>query len=101
MNYLNYKILPNLLKIKKDLIINLCGKGTLNPELKNLNLDFVKNKGFVDDLDTEILKNQIFLLCNNTGYHYGGYTRVVYLMSSLWCVSCRQEFKKINARINT
>ena len=94
MNYLNYKILPNLLKIKKDLIINLCGKGTLNPELKNLNLDFVKNKGFVDDLDTEILKNQIFLLCNNTGYHYGGYTRVVYLMSSAGVLVADKNLRK-------
>ncbi len=82
MSYLNYKILPNLKKIKKNIVVNLCGKGKPNPKLKNLNLSFVKNKGFVKDLDLEVLKNQIFLLCNNTGYHYGGYTRVVYLMSS-------------------
>ena len=58
----------------------------------------MKNKGFVDDLDTEILKNQIFLLCNNTGYHYGGYTRVVYLIQLMLVADKNLENR---ARINT
>lgn len=70
-----------------DWVINICGGGTPRPEVHQL-LDHprIAVKGFVDDIDDEVLSNEVFLLCNNAGPYTGGYTRVMYVMSSAGCL---------------
>ena len=43
-------------------------------------------KGFVDDVDAEVLSSPIFLLLNNAGPYSGGYTRVIYAFSTGACL---------------
>ncbi len=91
LRYLKQKILPNLKNYKK-IKINICGRGSIDKDFKNHRL--VKHKGFVKNINLELLKNQIFLLCNNTGYHYGGYTRVIFMMSSAGVLIADKQLKK-------
>ena len=79
LTYLNVNILPNLYKYKNISIVFM----DLVKLKRLLRFNFLKFKGFVKNINLELLKNQIFLLCNNTGYHYGGYTRVIFMMSSV------------------
>ncbi|MHA2282070.1 MAG: hypothetical protein ACXAC5_14610 [Promethearchaeota archaeon] len=69
--------------------INICGKGFERlPESLRIKLDSprVNCKGFVEDIDHEVLSNKVFLMCNNAGPYTGGYTRVIYAMSSGSCL---------------
>jgi glycosyltransferase involved in cell wall biosynthesis len=43
-------------------------------------------KGFVPDIDEEILSSAVFLMCNNAGSYSGGYTRVIYAMATGACM---------------
>ncbi|HER27201.1 MAG TPA: glycosyltransferase, partial [Rhodospirillales bacterium] len=89
MRYLAERILPLL----EDEIgdqnwrIRITGGGVLADDLTaaftHPRIDIT---GFVDDLDEEILANSIFLLLNNAGPYSGGYTRVIYAMSSGACL---------------
>ena len=63
LNYLKVNILPNLSKYK-NISVNICGSGRIEKDL--LKFNFLKFKGFVKNINLELLKNQIFLLCNNT-----------------------------------
>ncbi len=91
LTYLNVNILPNLYKYK-NISINIYGSGKIEKDL--LRFNFLKFKGFVKNINLELLKNQIFLLCNNTGYHYGGYTRVIFMMSSGGVLIADKKLKK-------
>lgn len=91
LTYLKVNILPNLLKYK-NICVNICGSGKVEKDL--LKFHFLKFKGFVKNINLELLKNQIFLLCNNTGYHYGGYTRVIFMMSSGGVLIADKRLKK-------
>src|SRR5262249_57191811 len=63
--------------------IALCGRGEPPAELRRaLDHPRVDWKGFVPDIDTELMASQVFLLCNNAGPYTGGYTRVIYAMSA-------------------
>ncbi len=84
IEYFFKNILPYLEKdvIQKKVKLVFCGSGELHNFYSKEQLNLIEMKGYVKDLDTEIKKSDIFLLCNNVGYHYGGYTRVIYFMSS-------------------
>ena len=70
-----------------DWEINITGGGTLPNDLADAFVrPKVNVKGFVRDLDFEILANPIFLLLNNAGPYTGGYTRVIYAFSSGACL---------------
>jgi len=75
--------------------VNICGGGTarsdIAPYLKNPKISV---RGFVDDIDNEILSNVVFLLCNNAGPYTGGYTRVIYVMSSAGCLVAHNNLAK-------
>jgi glycosyl transferase family 1 len=92
--YTIQEVLPHLEKLMTELTweINICGGGKLRPEVKQL-VDYPKInlRGFVDDIDKEILSNEIFLLCNNAGHYTGGYTRVMYVMSSAGCLIAHKK----------
>lgn len=63
--------------------VNVCGSGNLSPRAAAaLGGPRVIQRGFVSDIDDEMLSNQVFLVCNNAGPYTGGYTRICYAMSS-------------------
>jgi hypothetical protein len=70
-----------------DWTINICGRFELPPEFDRLrNKPHVAIRGFVPDIDEEMLGNHIFLLLNNAGPYPGGYTRVIFAFSSGTCL---------------
>jgi hypothetical protein len=89
MSYLANRVLP-LLAAKltaPDWTINICGRFELPPEFASLRREpHVAIRGFVPDIDEEMLGNHIFLLLNNAGPYPGGYTRVIFGFSSGACL---------------
>jgi hypothetical protein len=89
MLYLADQVLP-LLKQKlkaTDFTINICGRFEFPPALDHLRREpSVAIRGFVPDIDEEMLGNHIFLVLNNAGPYPGGYTRVIYAFSSGSCL---------------
>lgn len=89
MRYLASQILPLLNEVLKNVEweLNITGGGQLPPDLENFfDHPCVKVKGYVPDIEEEILGNHIFLLCNNAGPLPGSYTRVIYAMSLGACL---------------
>lgn len=88
VKYLAEQVLPHLKQHKVGAWnINLCGRGELPDDVARLlGTDGINVKGFVDDIDGEMLANRIFLLLNNAGPYTGGYTRVAYAFSSGSCL---------------
>ncbi len=89
MRFLADGVLPHLERALEgvDWRIRITGGGSLPDDLSaafdHARIDVT---GFVPDLDAEMLANQIFLLLNNAGPYTGGYTRVIYAMSSGGCL---------------
>lgn len=89
MQYLAERVVPLLDEQIGDLDwrIRITGRGVLADDLvAAFNHPRIDVTGFVDDLDGEILANRVFLLLNNAGPYSGGYTRVIYAMSSGACL---------------
>ena len=90
IDYWSKHIVPLLdMKMKKPWTIHVYGKGfdKLPKEIQQqLNHPNIRIRGFVDDIDSEISGNEIFLLCNNVGPYAGGYTRVIYCLASGGCM---------------
>lgn len=89
MRYLAQEVLPVLGRRSPGLSykVAICGRGALPADLDALlNHPHIVRKGFVLDIDQEILSSPVFLLCNNAGPYSGGYTRVIYVMSSGGCL---------------
>ena len=69
--------------------ISVCGRDVdkLPPDiLARLDHPRIVIKGFVDDIDHEVLSSPVFLMCNNAGTYTGGYTRVIYAMATGACM---------------
>jgi len=89
MRFLADHVLPLLERELKvgDWTINICGRFEFPPELDRLRrAPHVAIRGFVPDVDEEMLGNRIFLLLNNAGPYPGGYTRVIFAFSSGSCL---------------
>lgn len=86
--YLAREVLPALApELRARIEVNICGGGTLDPGLASaLQAQGVRVRGFVEDIDGEVLANRVFLLLNNAGPYTGGYTRVCYAFSSGACL---------------
>ncbi len=85
LHYLATQVLPGL--AAGNWRISLCGKAPPAGELAaGLNHPNVLVKGFIDDIDAEMLGNKVLLLLNNAGPYTGGYTRVIYAFSSGACL---------------
>jgi hypothetical protein len=70
-----------------DWTVNICGRFELPPALDRLrHQSHVAIRGFVPDIDEEVLGNHIFLLLNNAGPYTGGYTRVIFAFSAGSCL---------------
>jgi hypothetical protein len=89
MLYLADRVLPLLKQELKatDFTINICGRFEFPPALDHLRREpNVAIRGFVPDIEEEMLGNQIFLVLNNAGPYPGGYTRVIFAFSSGSCL---------------
>jgi len=88
MSYLADRVLPLLKReFAADWRINICGRFELPPKFDRLRHEpQVAIRGFVPDIDEEMLGNHIFLLLNNAGPYPGGYTRVIFAFSSGACL---------------
>jgi glycosyltransferase involved in cell wall biosynthesis len=89
MRFLANSITPLLeLRLKDiDWSVSITGGGELAEDLVSaFSGDRFTVTGFVDNLDHEILAHPVFLLLNNAGPYSGGYTRVIYAMSSGACL---------------
>lgn len=89
MRYMAERVVPLLDEQISDLDwrLRITGGGVLADDLvAAFNHPRIDVTGFVDDLDGEILSNRVFLLLNNAGPYSGGYTRVIYAMSSGACL---------------
>jgi hypothetical protein len=89
MRFLADEVLPLLRRelAGADWSINICGRFQFPPSLDRLRREpNVAIRGFVPDIDDEMLGNQIFLLLNNAGPYPGGYTRVIFAFSSGSCL---------------
>lgn len=51
----------------------------------------IKVRGFVDDIDSEMLESPIFLMCNNCGHYKAGHTRFLHAWSLSACVIAHSE----------
>lgn len=88
------KVVPILEQLIPDIdwTVNICGSGRPTPEVAAaLDRGRIVVRGFVPDIDDEVISNHIFLLCNNAGPHTGGYTRVVFVMSSAGCLIAHKK----------
>jgi hypothetical protein len=89
MTYLADRVLPLLdgRLAGLDWMVNICGRFGLPPALDGLrHQPHVAIRGFVPDIDEEVLGNHIFLLLNNAGPYTGGYTRVIFAFSAGSCL---------------
>jgi glycosyltransferase involved in cell wall biosynthesis len=88
MLYLADQVLPLLKReLRADFTINICGRFEFPPALDHLRREpNVALRGFVPDIDEEMLGNHIFLVLNNAGPYPGGYTRVIFAFSSGSCL---------------
>lgn len=88
LQYLSDEVLPALApEVRAGIELNICGGGTLAPEIAGALIgQGVRVRGFVDDIDGEVLANRVFLLLNNAGPYTGGYTRVAYAFSAGACL---------------
>jgi hypothetical protein len=98
IKYLINEIVPLLKKIKKhNYIFNLYGRYNLPLEFNLINkYDFIKNNGFVNNIEKEIKKNLIFLVLNNAYKDslIAGYTRVLFFFSFKKCVIAHTNLRK-------
>ena len=89
LNYLANFVLPKMqsLSSSQEFEINVFGSGTIKKEIADKLLNYgVKIKGFVKNLDSEMLNSDIFLCCNNFGKYNVGHTRFLHAWSMGMCV---------------
>lgn len=97
--YLASEILPRLESrmAAEPWSISICGGQTDRLPSKTrsmLNHPRIVIKGFVPDIEEEILSSQLFLICNNAGPLVGGYTRVIFAFSTGACVVGHQKLSE-------
>jgi len=96
-NYLLSNVIPIIRKklVDHKWVINFYGKGYKESDINRLkgNENFCF-KGFVEDIDAEVLNNTIALFFNNAGPYRGTYTRIPYLMSGGICIVAHSNLKK-------
>ena len=94
LHYLGTKILPLLQReIGKDgFEVHLCGQGWPSSRVAQaLRFPEVRWRGWVQDIDAEILSSQIFLIMNNAGVYRGAHTRFLHAWSLGSCVVAHAE----------
>ncbi len=94
--YMGKEILPRLdRRLGNTFEVHLYGKGEPYPLVaRALEHPSVRRRGWVQDLDAEILSCKVFLMMNNTGTYKGSHTRFFHAWSLGSCVVAH----KINAQ---
>jgi hypothetical protein len=96
MRYLGAEVMPILSKVAvgSNWSVSICGQNQPTPDVANvLRHPRIKIKGFVNDIDEEVLSSAIFLLLNNAGPYTGGYTRVVYACATGGCLIAHSNLR--------
>lgn len=79
LEFLAREVYPHLQDqlANQDWCINIYGRGQIPDPIQDISGDrHIRLRGFVDDIEGEILNNDVFLFCNNAGAYEGAYTRV-------------------------
>ena len=94
LEYFAKSVKPLLTLEADSVVFNICGRFDLPPDIYSL-LDQpgIDIRGFVPDIEEEVLGNHIFLLLNNAGPYTGGYTRVVFAFSSGSCLIAHKRLQ--------
>jgi hypothetical protein len=95
IKYLSESIIPKI--NNKNFIFNIYGRYKLHKELYHLKKNkFLKFRGFVKNIDNEIIKSKFCLILNNAHNKslIGGYTRVIYFFSLGKCLIAHKNLKK-------
>ncbi|MBI4994118.1 glycosyltransferase family 4 protein [Candidatus Peregrinibacteria bacterium] len=72
--------------------VHLFGAGSLHPAVApKLNVPEVRMRGFVDDIDAELLKSRVFLCVNNGSVYKVGHTRYLHAWSLGCCVVAHKD----------
>lgn len=98
LSFLANKVLPEMASLidKQKVEINVFGSGKLKDEIAEKLLNFgVDIKGFVKNLDSEMLHSDIFLCCNNFGKYNVGHTRFLHAWSMGMCVITSKNISKV------
>lgn len=93
-DYILKEILPRLSQADttRPYRLNVYGAGiTPNLEARFQSFPRVKIHGFVEDIDREFKRNQVYLFCNNVSRYAGTYTRVSYALSAGMCMVGHQN----------
>jgi hypothetical protein len=93
---LHSEVLPALRrKVRAPIEIHICGGGKPRPVLEPLLADpWIRMRGFVKDLDTEILSAPVFLITNNHHRFKVGHTRFLHAWSLGACVVAFSDSRK-------
>ena len=88
IEYFLKDVYPEMVKIglfeSEKININIVGGGKLHPDIETevANNPYINVKGFIDNIDEEMINSDIVLLLNNAGAYTGAYTRPIYTFSS-------------------
>jgi hypothetical protein len=96
MRYLGAEVMPILSEIASDSdwSVSICGQNQPASDIARvLKHPRIRIKGFVDDIDEEVLSSAVFLLLNNAGPYTGGYTRVVYACATGACLIAHSNLR--------
>ncbi len=97
IRYFAKELLPRLAQLGDSLAwsVSICGRGNLPDDLaKALDHPRVHIKGFVPDIDAELMSSAVVLLLNNMGPYTGGYTRVAYAFATGACLVASDKLKR-------
>jgi glycosyltransferase involved in cell wall biosynthesis len=89
LDLLGRELLPELRRLVPtgSYEVHLFGAGSLRPEVAEpLQAPEVRQRGFVDDIDREMLSAQVFLCMNNASPYKVGHTRYLHAWSLGMCV---------------
>src|SRR5207245_1850417 len=94
LEYLSQEILPALRKTfdGKKFEVHILGRGEPHPVIaRYLAAPEIRVRGFVQDIDSELLSADVFLCANNATEYKVGHTRYLHAWSLGCCVVAHQD----------
>jgi glycosyltransferase involved in cell wall biosynthesis len=94
MEILGRDLVPELRRAmgNRKFEVHICGAGRLNPVVAaHLQASEIKMRGFVDDIDDELLTAPVFLCVNNASRFKVGHTRYLHAWSLGTCVVAHKD----------
>lgn len=96
LEYLGHEVLPALRRHMGGVPyeVHLCGGGTLPSHLEDTFAEpSVRLRGYVDDIDAELLSSHVFLCVNNGTAYKVGHTRYLHAWSLGMCVVAHSDVR--------